>query len=166
MSKSIDLDLENAVTAGDAKAVGEYIASGGNANSINSMGYTLAAWCVVRNSGVDVLSALHEGGADLTAQCHSGLTPAELAVAFCRTEMLGFIAEKAAVDIRRDLSGRGVAAQDYPTAAYSSKELESLQKMINSLRVGAEIEDAMGPLEGAFSVPPPVTTRNRGISML
>lgn len=166
MGKSEDSDLERAVTSGDEAYARHCLSVGADPNFKNSMGYTMAAWCVVCNSGVEMLKVLKEGGADLMAKCESGLTPAELAVAFCRPEMLGFIGANADLDVRRDLSGRGVTLRDFPSSPASSKMSFQLQEMLNSLRVGSEIEDAMGPLEGAFSAPLTMPQRSKGMSPL
>ena len=143
--------LEHAITRGDLPAVKAALELGADANHVGSMGYPMVSWAVVSGAKLDVVVQLEKGGADLEAAANDRTRTclAELAVAFCRLDVVALLAERGLFEASAKARS-GVALVD--TAYEAPREEKSkMSRMLTSLRLGSSIVQAMGPMEGAFS---------------
>lgn len=151
VSLTANQNLEHAITRGDLPAVKAALELGADANHVGAMGYPMVSWAVVSGAKIDVVELLEKGGADLEAAANdrSRSCLAELAVAFCRLDVVALLAERGVFEASAKARS-GVALVD--TACEAPETAKSkMSRMLTSLKLGSSVMQAMGPMEGAFS---------------
>lgn len=145
--------------ANDVDGVSRAIAEGADPNAKSGLGYPMAAWAIVCKASLPVFTAVVDGGADMQQAMNTEGQPsvAELAVAFCRPDVLGFLERRKLLDLDKRYQ-HNLTLEEVPTLVLSSKTGQEMDRLFKSLRLARELASELGPLEGAFA-PSMVTPR-------